>query len=235
MVPKTERFEMRFDEETLTRIDGWRSEQDDLPSRAEAIRRLVDFGLERGSRDVVQISDGEKLLLLMMRDLFKHIKATGDSDPDLIADMIFGGHYWAASWALPGVFHGHEDDPRDVSFVVDVLDMWNFIERGYEQLSAAEKAKIEEDAAPLGKHVRFMGFDGNNEAELIGIARFLIEKLNRFTAFKGRELNAHMPTRDTYARMLRVWEPIRPQLIGQEMKAEQITALLVAKRHRDHR
>lgn len=43
---KTRRFEMRFDQATIERIDGWRSKQPDLPPRAEAIRRLVDQGLK---------------------------------------------------------------------------------------------------------------------------------------------------------------------------------------------
>lgn len=233
---KTERFEMRLDEETLERIDQWRGEQGDLPSRAEAIRRLVESGLAREARDVVRFSDGEKLLLLMMRDLFRHLKLKdAESDADFIADMIFGGHYWAASWKLPGVFHGHQDDPRNLRFVVDVLDMWHFIERGHEKLSAADKAKVEKDAAPCGKHVQFMGFDGNNETELIGIARFLVEKLDRFTRFEGRELNAHMPTRDGYTRMLEVFEPLRETLLGRELNAAEITAILNARRHPDHR
>jgi hypothetical protein len=34
----------------LKRIDAWRRHQPDLPSRSEAIRRLVDLGLEAGER-----------------------------------------------------------------------------------------------------------------------------------------------------------------------------------------
>jgi hypothetical protein len=34
----------------LKRIDAWRRHQADLPSRSEAIRRLVDLGLEAGER-----------------------------------------------------------------------------------------------------------------------------------------------------------------------------------------
>jgi uncharacterized protein YfbU (UPF0304 family) len=232
MVPKSERFEMRLDEETLTRVDNWRSEQDDLPSRAEAIRRLVDSGLARESRGSVRLSDGERLLLVMMRDLYKHLGVTrGEIEPDFIAEMIWGGHYWAASWKLSGLFHGHADDPRNVRYVVDVLDMWSFLERGYEQLSAADKAKVEKGAAPFGDDVKFFGFDGNNETEQLGIALFLIEQLGRFTKFKGRDLNSHMPTRDGYARMLQVWEPMRTTLMGRELSADEIIKLLLARRH----
>jgi hypothetical protein len=41
-----DRFDMRVDPAWMKRIDDWRRKQDDLPSRAEAIRRLVDLGLK---------------------------------------------------------------------------------------------------------------------------------------------------------------------------------------------
>jgi hypothetical protein len=42
---KFERFGMRIDPAWMKRVDEWRRRQDDLPTRAEAIRRLVDLGL----------------------------------------------------------------------------------------------------------------------------------------------------------------------------------------------
>jgi hypothetical protein len=39
-------FQMRVRKSFLDRIDAWRREQDDIPPRAEAIRRLVEKGLE---------------------------------------------------------------------------------------------------------------------------------------------------------------------------------------------
>lgn len=38
---KSQSFTMRADEEFLRRVDDWRRKQPDLPSRAEAIRRMV--------------------------------------------------------------------------------------------------------------------------------------------------------------------------------------------------
>ena len=43
---KTERFELRLSGELLARIDQWRRDQTDLPTRSEAIRRLVEMGLK---------------------------------------------------------------------------------------------------------------------------------------------------------------------------------------------
>ena len=43
----TERFEMRVSKEFLAAIDEWRRHKSDLPSRAEAIRQLVERGLTK--------------------------------------------------------------------------------------------------------------------------------------------------------------------------------------------
>ena len=45
MAPKTERFEMRLETTMIKRVDAWRRKQEDLPSRAEAFRRLIELGL----------------------------------------------------------------------------------------------------------------------------------------------------------------------------------------------
>lgn len=42
---KEHRFEMRAETTWLKRVDDWRRKQADLPSRAEAIRRLVEAAL----------------------------------------------------------------------------------------------------------------------------------------------------------------------------------------------
>lgn len=43
---KTRPFQMRVAPEWLDRIDEWRRTQPDIPSRAEAIRRMVDQALD---------------------------------------------------------------------------------------------------------------------------------------------------------------------------------------------
>ncbi len=43
--PEKPRFEMRLPPELAEGIDRWRREQPDLPSRAEAARRLIEIGL----------------------------------------------------------------------------------------------------------------------------------------------------------------------------------------------
>lgn len=229
MAIKTERFEMRLDEDILARVDRWRADRTDVPSRAEAMRRLIELGLSGSSADTVQFSDGEKLLVMMIRDLYRHLKLQqGEIDPDLIADVIWGGHYWAPRWEMPGLYHNHEDRITDVNFVVDVLDMWRFIEDGYTKLTKSDKKRIETTVGPRGRDVQFVGFDGNHESELMGIAQFFVEKMGRFTEFEGRSMNSHKPMATTYRRMLTAFEPMRAGLVGTSLSASHIITILQA-------
>lgn len=226
MATRTERFEMRVDEEMLERLDEWRGKQDDVPSRAEAMRRLVDLGLGKTS-SAVSFSDGEKLLMLMMRDLYKGMKLKGgETNFDFVADVIYGGHYWAPTWEMTGLFHSHIDKPEEVTLVVDTLDMWSFMEGAYAKLSAEDKKLLASSVPHRGEHVQFAGFDGNNESTYLGIAQFLIHKMDRFTEFKGRELNSHAPSVGRYRRMLAVFLPMRAALSGVELNAQQLIKIL---------
>jgi metal-responsive CopG/Arc/MetJ family transcriptional regulator len=44
-IDRTERFGLSVSSDLLVKIDEWRERQRDLPSRAEAIRRLIEVGL----------------------------------------------------------------------------------------------------------------------------------------------------------------------------------------------
>ena len=227
MAQKLERFEMRIDEEQLARIDAWAAEQSDQPPRAEAVRRLVDLGLSAGSKRAVRFSDGEKMLMLMMRDLYKHLGLKdGESDPEFLAQVIYGGHYWAPKWEMQSVFHDHVDDPADLKHVVDTLDMWTFIEEGFEKLTPAHKEQVAAEVGPRGAAVQFPGFDGNNESSQLSIAGFLIDDMRRFTRFKGRDLNSHHPTYSRYGRMIELFTPMRATLIGHGLSTPQIITLM---------
>jgi len=227
MVPKSERFELRLDEDQLNRIGEWAEKQDDRPSKAEAIRRLVEVGLSVGDSRYAHFTDGEKLLMFMMGDIYKALKIKdGEIDPGFITSAISGGHYWAPKWEMTGIYHNHVDDHRTLSHVVDVLDMWSFIESGYQRLSATDKDALAAQVGLRGKGVQFPGFDGNNEGEEMGIAGFMIHKMDRFNSFKGRNLNSHTRTYARYRRMVELFEPMREKLIGTELNLNQLATLL---------
>jgi len=222
---KTERVELRIDEELLERVDRWIEDQGEPSSRSDALRNLVEIGLEVARGKTLNLSAGDKLNFMLLRDLVKHLNVKTETHIDLVAEAIYGGHYWAPAWEMPGLFHNYADRPRDVSFVVDVLDMWSFIEEAIERLTPEDLDKLK--AGHHGFVPQFSGFDGNNETELMGIARFLVEELNRFARFKGREFNSHCPTLARHRKMLDVFLPMRKNLgLGRRLAVEDILAIV---------
>lgn len=177
----------------------------------------------------MKLTNPEKLILIMLADIHKKLGIENSVDTKLLTSAIYSNNTWALSWEMPGIVGDSPDPtPPSVSEVVDTLDMWSFIEEAYATFEAPEKKKIETEADSFGTHVQFSGFDGNNEVELRSIALFLVEDMGRFPCFKGRDLNSHHPSIETYRRMLAVFEPIRKTLDGRGLTADQVIEILKA-------
>jgi len=235
MVPKTERLELRLDSDLIEKVDVWRGGQDDLPSRSEAVRRLVEVGLTAKSQQAFRPTNPEKLMMWMLAQIRRdQIDARKDKknneydikDMELIEQAIYGGHFWALDWEMTGILHNHVDDPKRVSLVVDVMDMWTFIERASKGFGVAERQRLIDEVGSWAEEPKFAGFDGNNEGEYMGIAQFLVQKLNRFEDFKGRSMNSHSPTVARYGKMAALFDTIRPGLIGRELSVDEVIKLL---------
>jgi uncharacterized protein YfbU (UPF0304 family)/Arc/MetJ-type ribon-helix-helix transcriptional regulator len=225
----TERIEIRLDEDVLKRVDEWMERTEKASSRSEAIRLLVDLGLNTVTGNAIHLTAGDKLNFTILRDIAKHLKVDTDTDLDFMSSVIYGGHYWAPTWEMQGLFHNSFDRPADVRVVGDILDMWSFIEEAIEGITDEGKEKVK--AANMNFLPTFDGFDGNNECELMGIAQFFVEKLNRFQRFKGREFNSHYPVEGRYRRMAKAFDPMRKSLSHRRsLSADQIVELLNAGR-----
>lgn len=221
---RNERFEMRLDSDVLDKIDAWRAEQDDVPSRSEAARRLIESAL---SAAAFNPDRSQRLMIWMLSELLKTQPGYKNrEDVTLIQEALYGGHFWALDWEMPGVMHDATDRPSDVSFVVDVLDMWDFIEDRSDKLSTAEQDQLEADVGPWARKPQFLGFDGNHEAGYRSIAKFLIENMGRFERFKGRTLNSHSPSVDEYRAMLDRFQPMRMNLTGRKLSVDELVQLL---------
>lgn len=183
----------------------------------------------------MKLSDGEKLIILMLSELYEKLGVKGEVDPDFIKSAIFSDQLWGLKWKYSGIPFEQTEDPVIVKEVVDILDMWSFIERAYSQLSDEQKAKLEVDVKPFGKDPKFHGFDGNNETEYMGTAMFLVNDLERFQEFKGRSFNSHSPSIESHRRMLNVFEHIRKSLVSGPMSLAQLTQVLKERIHPEYR
>jgi hypothetical protein len=174
----------------------------------------------------MNLSEGERLILLMLCDLYKSLDLKCPIDPELLRAP--------ASGAKEVQSQANGAAPREegvAAEVGEILDMWSAIERGYKHLTVDEKREVEAGAGPLGRGVRFSGFDSHAEDRYREAAHQLIETTERFERFQGRNLCAHMPSLDGYRRMLRLFVSMRPAMRNGRLGARQIIDLANAEKY----
>lgn len=179
----------------------------------------------------MKITDGEKIILLMLSELYEQLEIRGEINPKFMKEAIFSNNLWALPWKYSGIPFEDQEDPAIVKEVFEILDMWSFIEYSYAQLDDQDKALLEKDLTPLGKDPKFSGFDGNNESEYMGTASFIVNELERFVEFKGRSFNCHFPSIDGHRRMLCTFKEIRENLNSGSMTEKDLVAILKEKNH----
>jgi uncharacterized protein len=180
----------------------------------------------------MKLTNPEKLILVMLAELHEKVGVKDGTDTKLLTSAIYSDNTWALDWEMPGIVGDcSEPTPVQVTEVTNILDMWSFIEEAYEKFDAAAKAKIKLEAAPFEEHVRFTGFDGNNETKYVSVARFLVEDMNRFSRFKNRDLNSHRLSIESLLRMFSLFETIRPNLADRGLSADEVIQVLNARKH----
>lgn len=146
------------------------------------------------------MSDGEKLIAVMLADIMKSQKIKGEIDPDLVTTAIAGDDLWALKWRYGGLFHNEGPSDDIVDETAKIMTMCRVVENSINKLSPSERKNI-----PEHDQLVFVGFDGNEESHF-GVASMLVEKLDRFTEWSGRSMNSHHNTIDKYRAMKRVFD-----------------------------
>lgn len=175
----------------------------------------------------------------MLCEIQDHLKTKGmksETDTEMVKAAIFSGNLWGLDWGMTGVFHGHETPEHIVTEAVNIMVMWQRLEESFNRLSAKDKKWLAENSE-FGEHVHFRGWDGNGtvESQYNMAAHFLIDHLDRFPIFKGRDLQAHMPMLATYRRMLPVFDPILHEMTNQDFSAKQIALVMDEMLHPERR
>jgi uncharacterized protein YfbU (UPF0304 family) len=183
----------------------------------------------------MKLSDGEKLIILMLSEIYEKLEINGETEPDFLRSAIFNDHLWGLRWKYSGIPFEKGEDPQVVREVADILDMWSFIEYAYDKLSPDDKKRLAELAKPFGDNPRFHGFDGNNETEHMSVAMFMVNQLERFQELKGRSFNCHQRSLDGHQRMLAVFEPLRASLADSSLSVDQLAKILNARIHPSYR
>lgn len=146
----------------------------------------------------MKLSDGERLITVMLADLMTALNVNGEVDPALIKTLVCGGDDWAIARKYQGLFPAESPDDTVISETTNILWMWGIVEHG---LSLLDGAHAEE--AAKWPYTSFDGFDGNND-DHYGVAHTMINELGEFSDFEGRNLNSH--SRSSLPRYLRMYE-----------------------------
>lgn len=176
----------------------------------------------------MKFTDEQRLIVMMLADIQKGLNIRGDFNPDFISKAAAYKDEFAIAFEYSMLFDQH-DTPEGFKFVIDVLDMWSFIERRVAKLSQEERDELKAKAGIWGEDPKFAGFDGNNETELMSYTRMLVDDLRRFTEFEGRDFNSHFPAEDRYRAMYAKFQNIRPQLAERSLTVDELAELLTTR------
>ena len=110
----------------------------------------------------MKVTDGEKLILLMLSELYDSLKVQGEIEPDFIRSAIFSDKMWSIPWKYSGIPFEHEETPELVKEVLNILDMWSFIEN-------EDEGELAEISSKLSKKI--------NNLSLLFLNKTKIERL----------------------------------------------------------
>lgn len=174
----------------------------------------------------MQLSDGEKLILVMLSDLHKHLEIRGEVNPDLVKASINRNQLWGLRWEYEGLLNPpiNTKNPPAVDETAEILQMFTWIKHSFSKLTQAEQHSVNQ-AVGSNANLGFPGFDGNND-EHYHIANYMIEDLGRFDEYVGANLNSHsIGSLPKYRRMLPVYMRVRR---GDPMNAQELIDILNA-------
>lgn len=125
---------------------------------------------------------------------------------------------WTAEYSDEFIAIQPEVTRADCTYIMDVFDMFTWLERSFDQLDEEERATFSESDKD---DLQFDGFDLNNprEGRLWSYAKHLIDEgkwieMAKYFDDDHDRGNSHRPTVATYDRMLAVFNPIWRQIRG---------------------
>ncbi|MBC3378482.1 YfbU family protein [Serratia fonticola] len=180
-------------------------------------------------------TQAEKLQILMLTEIFRKLNIENSFNPDIIDIAVTTDNTWILEWDYYAL-KTENDTPPDVIWVADVLTMYNELLFSYKNLNPGEIKELEDQLEHFHgeKTFTFPGFDGNNEGRFMTIAD-LFKRSHRFTNMDITK-NSHMPTKEIYSRMLKVYNEERNQFIdGKGFSIQSLVNIIKARIHPDNR
>ena len=134
----------------------------------------------------MKMTDGERLIAVMLAEVMEALQLNREIDPALVKTLVINNDGWALRRKCSGVFESEAPDDQVVEETTNILWMFGIIEHSVDKLSGDEAAEAE-----TWPYRKWHGFDGNNDPHF-GVARTMIVDLGEFQdSRKGVNLNSH--------------------------------------------
>lgn len=184
----------------------------------------------------MEFTNEQKLIITLLTDIHAALKISDSVDPQFVQEVVSNNQGWALDWQYPGIFGGGaEETPEHVVFVTKVLNLWERVEQSYAKLGDVEKADIATQAYPFGQDPAFSGFDGNGaDGDAYSTTGLLINRMDKWTTFQGRDLNSHAPMSGAYQRMLYSLDELQKSPRDYYFSPDELVILLKAQAHPDN-
>lgn len=175
----------------------------------------------------------QRLIVGLLCDIHQQLEIPNSFDPEMINDAIQTGNEWAIDVRY-GEYLGSTITDQRFDFIGNVLSMCEVIENSFAGLSPEDQDAVR--AGTIFNASRaFDGFDGNNESSFMSAARFMVNKLELFRHFEGREFNSHGPSLDGYRRMLEAFNRVAEPYSHHGLSVAQIIEIMNEKIHPSNR
>ncbi len=154
-------------------------------------------------KNQLSITDAERLILANQYKILAQLDRQNDGheheDYERLSKALMHGHSWLYQSYFDQVLADNLSDETE-DYVVEVLALFSILKDSYTNLPQEEMCLIDP------RNINFIGFDGNNESDLLSFARALREN-GRFTEIlKDGCQNSHCPTGRVYGNMLGAWK-----------------------------
>lgn len=145
----------------------------------------------------MELSKKDRLLLINQYRILASLEKDEASHYNELIQILENGYSIFYSMIDTMIDEGMSEEKS--KFVLDILDLYRAIED--------VKRKSQSDVIENHPYSYFMGFDGNNETELMAFSRFLVQVQGKFREQekylrKNDNMNSHMPMFKKYSRML---------------------------------
>lgn len=178
----------------------------------------------------MEFTPQQKLIIGLLTDIHQKLEIADSYDAAFVQKVVASNNGWALTWAYDELNSPESENPEKVSFVANVLDMWELLERSYAALTLPQRAQLERNAELSEGGVQILGFDGNSESDLRSIASIFIDDLGRWNHFAGRGLNSHGGTAPMHRRMLEAFRHVTANGYGL-LNVDDLTEVMNARIH----